>query len=100
MASIFKTASNALLRLRKAEPSAVCLLQCHFGLDGLSQGSDDPPTLNGIPEHRLVLGIAEIARFEQHRRSVRPAQHLEGREAVGLGAKLDLPGRLAEQANR
>ena len=45
----------------------------------------------------LIIGIADVAGLDQHRRSFGPAQHMEGGELVRPGPKLDPAGGPAQQ---
>ena len=55
---------------------------------------------SGCAAARFVVGIADIAGFEQHGGDFGAAKHVEGGEAVRLRAQLEPAGRLVEPGAR
>jgi hypothetical protein len=65
---------------------------------GLGKGSHDLCAILRRPEQQFIIGVAEIPGFEQHRWSFRTMEHVERREAVRLGPKLNAATGLADEA--
>ena len=69
----------------------------NVGLDGLSKRERDVRTMLRIAQQHFVVGIAEIAGFEKHRRRVRPPENVECGETVWFRTKLESARRTLDQ---
>ena len=58
-------------------------------LDGLSERERNVRAVLRIAQQNLIVGIAEISRFEQHGWSTRAAKHVECGKAVRFGPEFE-----------
>ena len=67
------------------------------GFDRLRKRQRDLGALLRGPQKHFIVGIADVAGFEQHGRRLGAAKDVESRETVRVGAKLEPSGCLDDE---